>query len=164
MVRHIPLGIYTLPQETLKESNKAYSEILQKFWRLWLILGGDINLHLNPRLDKLDSLQEQHDSRNYRADISSFLDVNNITDVCRVINPDKMFFSWHQENKRSRLDYIFISEHSLNYVEDSGILPAIQSDHSRITLSLKPGIKPQRAGASGNSTQACCMIKTTSGI
>ena len=56
-----------------------------------------------------------------------------------MINPDKKFFTWHQGNKRSRLDYIFISEHLLNYVEDSGILPAIQSDHSRITLSLKTG-------------------------
>ena len=72
------------------------------------ILGGDFNLYLKPRLDKMDSLQEQHDSRNYRADITSFLGVSNIFDVWRVINPDKKFFTWRKGNKRSRLDYIHI--------------------------------------------------------
>ena len=118
---------------------RNFTEILETMTNDHYILGGDFNLYLNPRFDKLDSLQEQHDNRNYRADISSFLDVNNIVDVWRVINPDKKIFTWHQGNKRSRLDYIFLSEHLLNYVEDSGILPAIQSDHSRITLSLKTG-------------------------
>ena len=52
------------------------------------ISGGDFNVYLNPRLDKLDSSQDQNDSRNYRADLLSYLDVKNIVDVWRVINPD----------------------------------------------------------------------------
>ena len=135
-------NIYAPTRNFQREQQRVFrnfTEILEIMTNDHYILGGDFNLYLNPRLDKLDSLQEQHDSRNYRADISSFLDVNNIADVRRVINPDKKFFMRHQENKRSRLDFIFISEHLLNYVEDSGILLAIQSDHSRITLSLKTG-------------------------
>ena len=135
-------NIYAPTRNFEREQQRVFRnfiEILEIMTNDHYILGGDFNLYLNHRLDKLDSLQEQHDSRNYRAYISSFLDVNNIADVWRVINPDKKFFTWHQGNKRSRLDYIFISEHLSNYVEDSGILPAIQSDHSRITLSLKTG-------------------------
>ena len=129
MVRHIPLGIYTLPQEREQQRVfKNFAKILEIMTNDHYILGGDFNIYLNPRLDNMDSLQEQHDSRNYRADISSFLHVNNIADVRRVINPDKKFNTWHQGNTRSRLDYMFISEHLLKYVEDSGILPAIKSD------------------------------------
>ena len=36
------------------------------------ILGGDLNLYMNPRLDKLDNMLEHHDKRNYREDIISF--------------------------------------------------------------------------------------------
>ena len=124
------------------------------------IFGGDFNLYLNPRLDKLDSSQDQNDSRNYRADLLSYLDVNNVVDVWRVINPDKKFFTWHQGNRRSRLDYMFISEHLLNYVDDSDVLPSIQSDQSRILLSLKTGMKLKKAGASGSLIQAYYMQAT----
>ena len=101
---------------------KTFIEILETMTTDHYILGGDFNLYLNPRFDKPDS--SQNDSRNYRADLLSYLD-NNIVDVWRVINPDKKFLTCHQRNRRSRLDYIFISEHLLNYVEDSDKLPSI---------------------------------------
>ena len=140
--RYIIGNIYAPTRNFEREQQnvfKTFTEILETMTTDHYILGGDFNLYLNPRLDKLDSSQDQNDSRNYRADLLSYLDVNNIVDVWRVINPDKKFFTWHQGKRRSRLDYIFISEHLLNYVDDSDILPSIQSDHSRILLSLKNG-------------------------
>ena len=62
-----------------------------------------------------------------------------MVDVWRVLNPNKCFFTWHSGDKRSRLDYIFISEHLLNFVNFSDIKPGIFSDHSLIRLSLKSG-------------------------
>ena len=50
--------------------------------------------------------------------------------VWRAINPDMTFFTWHRDNKRSRLDYIFTSEHLLNCVDECNILPGIHTDHS----------------------------------
>ena len=67
------------------------------------IIGGDFNLYMNPRLDKLDNISEHHDNRNYREDIISYLEVNNLVDAWRTANPDMKFFSWHRGNKRSRL-------------------------------------------------------------
>ena len=71
------------------------------------IIGGDFNLYMNPRLDKLDNMPEHHDNRNYREDIISYLEVNNLVDAWRTANPDMKFFTWHRGNKRTRLYYFF---------------------------------------------------------
>ena len=103
------------------------------------VLAGDLNLYLNPRLDKSDQINEAHDNRNYRSDIQSFMEVNNIVDIWRTINPDKNFFTWHRGNKRSRLDYILTSEHLMNFIDQCSILPGIHSDHSLLKMSLTIG-------------------------
>ena len=53
------------------------------------ILGGDLNLYMNQRLDKVDNSPDYNDNRNFRADVCSFVETNNIIDVWRTINPDK---------------------------------------------------------------------------
>ena len=103
------------------------------------ILGGDFNLYMDPRLDKLDNRPEHHDNRNYREDIISYLEVNNLVDAWRTVNPDRKFFTWHRGNKRSRLDYFFCSDHLLNFIENVNILPGVLSDHSLLKLTLKSG-------------------------
>ena len=103
------------------------------------ILGGDFNLYMDPRLDKLDNMPENHDNRNYREDIISYLEVNNLVDAWRTVNPDRKFFTWHRGNKRSRLDYLFCSDHLLNFIENVNILPGVLSDHSLLKLALKSG-------------------------
>ena len=91
------------------------------------VIGGDFNLYMNPRLNKLDNMPEHHDNRNYREDIISYLEVNNLVDA------------WWTANKRSRLDYLFCSDHLLNFIENVSILPGVQSDHSLLKLTLKSG-------------------------
>ena len=109
-----------------------------------IVLGGDYNLYMNQRLDKLDTMPGNHDNKNYREDITSFLDINNLADVWRTLNPDERFFTWHRGNKRTRLDYIFCSDHLLNFIEDTSILPGIQSEHILLKLSLISGTKQNR--------------------
>ena len=103
------------------------------------VLAGDFNLYLNPRLDKLDQIDEAQDNIYYRSDIQSFMEVNNIVDIWRTINPDKNFFIWHRGNKRSRLDYILTPQHLMNFIEECSILPGIHSDHSLLKMSLTVG-------------------------
>ena len=55
------------------------------------ILGGDFNLYMDPRLDKLDNMPEHRDNRSYREDIISYLEVNNLVDAWRTVNPDIKF-------------------------------------------------------------------------
>ena len=100
------------------------------------ILGGDWNLYLSLLLDKLDSMPETNDNSNYRENLKSFLEINNLVDVWRVINPHEKFFTWHRGDKRSRLDYFFISEHLLNRLVDTKIHPGIHTDHSLLELNL----------------------------
>ena len=73
---------------------------------------------------------ENSDNGNFRLDLTSYLDVNNLVDVWRIAHPDTKFFTC------ARLDYIFISEHLLNCVDATDIRPGILSDHSLIKLSL----------------------------
>ena len=101
-----------------------------------LILGGDWNLYLSVLLDKLHSMSDGNDNATYRINLKSFLEVHNLVDVWRTINPYEKVFTWHRGHKRSRLDYFFISEHLLNKLETVKILPGIHSDHSLIHLSL----------------------------
>ena len=117
---------------------------LELMQNIHTILGGDLNLYMNPRLDKLDNSPDYNDNRNFRADVCSFVETNNIVDVWRTINPDKRCFTWHRGDKRSRLDYLLTSEHLLNFIDDVDILPGIQSDHSLLKLSLKTGNKHEK--------------------
>ena len=114
-----------------------------------IVLGGDYNLYMNPRLNELDTMPEHNDNQNYLEDITSFLEINNLVDVCRTLHPDEQFFTWHRGNKRTRLDYIFCSDHLLNFIEDSSILPGIHSDHSLLKLSLISGNKQNRGKGFG---------------
>ncbi len=46
-----------------------------------LILGGDLNLYLNPRVDKLDPLFDTNDNLNYRNETLSFSESENLVDI-----------------------------------------------------------------------------------
>ena len=105
---------------------------------------GDWNLYLSLLLDKLDSMPVQNDNPQYRDEIKSFLEVNNFVDVWRIMNPYERVFTWHRGDKRSRLDYFFISEHLLNRLKDVKIHPGIHSDHSLLELKLDPINEEQR--------------------
>ena len=113
-----------------------FMEVLQDNLMEHVIFGGDFNIYLNPRLDKLDTMPDSHDNANYRKDIMSTLEPYNLVDVWRTLNPDQRIFTWHRANKRSRLVYLFMSEHLLNIVHQVDIAPGIHSDHSLLSLSL----------------------------
>ena len=60
---------------------KKFITDLEKMTNEHTVLAGDFNLYLNPRLDKLDQINEAQDNRNYRSDIQSFMEVNSIVDI-----------------------------------------------------------------------------------
>ena len=108
------------------------------------ILGGDWNLYMSLLLDKLDTMPDTNDNTDYRENLKSFLEVNDFIDVWRTMHPYERTFTWHRGEKRSRLDYIFISEHLLNRLKGVRILPGIQSDHSLLELNLDPSQNKER--------------------
>ena len=70
---------------------REFTNYLEQMQNVHIVLGGDYNLYMIPRLDKLDTMPEHHDNQNYREDITSFLDINNLVDVWRTLNPDERF-------------------------------------------------------------------------
>ena len=121
---------------------REFTNYLDQIQNEHVVLGGDYNLYMNPRLDKLDTMPEHNDNQNYREDITSFLEINNLA-VWRTLHTDEKCFTWHPGNKRTRLGCI-CSDHLLNFIEDSSILPGIESDHSLLQLSLIFGNKRNR--------------------
>lgn len=115
---------------------KQFINTLQTFNQENVIIGGDFNLYLSQKLDKMDTTSLSNDNPNYRKEIESYLDSENMFDIWRVLNPDKRMFTWHRGDKKSRLDYFFISDHLTNILKDTSILPGIHSDHSLLKLSL----------------------------
>ncbi len=98
------------------------------------IKGGEFNLYLNPRLDKLDTMPDSHDNPVYWENILSFLQTENFTDIWRTLNPYVHIFT--SLFTRSRLDYFFTSDHLLNTIKNVEILLGFDSDHSLICISF----------------------------
>ncbi len=73
---------------------RLLQESLQQFRLENIIIGGDFNLYLDPRLDKLDTMPDSHDNPEYRQDILLFLDTENLIDILRVQNPYACVFTW----------------------------------------------------------------------
>ena len=135
-------NVYVPTRNFEKEQRDVFARFIKHIDELeneHVIVGGDYNLYLKPKLDKLDDMGDHGENMSFRIDVESFLETNNMSDVWRTLHPDKRVFTWHRGNKRARLDYFFIAEHLLNCVDKADILPGIQSDHSlsRVCFSTR---------------------------
>lgn len=122
---------------------KSFAEIIYDTLTENIITSGDWNLYMT-KLDKLDSMPDSNDNPKYRRDLQSFLNTNDMIDPWRTLNPTKKMFTWHRGDKRSRLDYIFCSQHLLNVLKEVSILPGIQSDHSLLYININGGQENKR--------------------
>ena len=123
---------------------KSFTDIIYDSVTEHIITAGDWNLYMT-KLDKLDVMPDTNDNNTYRQNLNSFLETNNMIDAWRTLNPTTKMFTWHRGNKRSRLDYIFCSEHLLNNIAEVSILPGIHSDHSLLYLNINSN-KTQNRG------------------
>jgi hypothetical protein len=112
-----------------------------------LIWGGDMNLCIDPMLDKYGGKTEQ--TSDFAKHVISLLEENNLIDIWRITNPDKRRYTWRQNTSKgiiqSRLDYWFIAANIIYDLKTCDILNSIYSDHNPISLELfqthktKPG-------------------------
>ena len=113
-----------------------------------IILGGDLNTHLDPKLDKQHSSNDKKfDKTEFANSIINFCNDFSLVDCWRILHLEQMRYTWRQPNpiRQSRLDYWLISSSLLNRINISDIQPSYKSDHSLITLEMKPD-KPTRRG------------------
>ena len=101
-----------------------------------LLVGGDFNFYLDPKLDKLDNMSNRQDNPVYRNEIKALLDSMNLNDAWRTLFPSSRRYTWHSRGKSSRLDYWFNAEHLLNDLQEYKILPGLHSDHSILKISF----------------------------
>ena len=73
----------------------------------------------------------------------------NLIDIWRLRNPDKRQFTWRKRNSivQRRIDFWLISDDLQDDVKKAEIIPAVKTDHSGISLSVK-SLKDQPFGPS----------------
>lgn len=107
-----------------------------------ILLGGDFNVIMNPRLDRKGGHHES--TLKYRQIINTINAIKfqfELMDVWRQKNAEIKRFTWrkkHPQSVFSRLDYWFISEKLFDSVEKVDILSSFRSDHSGIFIHIKP--------------------------
>ena len=146
---YIFINVYAPTQDKEKEQLNMLNVIQENLADLEdknIILGGDLNIIINPMLDKKGGSINQNFSIKYRTLLTSFIEHFELSDIWRQQNENKTQFTWHCKKKKiySRLDYFFISEHLSNLVKKSDIIPCVLSDHNIIILSLKQANENKR--------------------
>ena len=71
--------------------------------------------------------------------LKTFLDEYNLSDLWRILYPDRNGFTWHRASSRkycSRLDYVFVSETLTQLVKDMTVNPEFRSDHAIVEVLL----------------------------
>lgn len=111
-----------------------------------IIVGGDLNICMDPLLDKTSSssTQPQYETSPYRSRVLAFCENLCLSDIWRRLNPLGKAFSFRRGQYASRLDYWLASDHMICPDTSSSIVPCSLSDHASITLKL--GSKTQKNG------------------
>ncbi len=133
------LNCYAPPQQYKNDQInfvKMTKNLLNKFDHENIIIAGDFNFYINPKLDKIESMTNKHDNNIYHLEIETMLECFSLNDVQRTLNPTLRRYTWHARGKSSRLDYFFIREHLLNEINYCKINVGLHSDHSIICLEL----------------------------
>ncbi|XP_057211320.1 uncharacterized protein LOC130567328 [Triplophysa rosa] len=110
--------------------------VLEKHAEGILLLGGDFNVPLNPYLDRTSTKRNKHHSL-LRPVVKEFMTSFHLVDVWRRRYPTENKYSYKQKNVESRLDYIFVPEESMQYIEMCEISPYKScSDHYPIVFDI----------------------------
>lgn len=75
-----------------------------------LVIVGDLNVCLDPLLDRYNHVSAEVRNAGFQRELLAFLDSFSLCDVGRMRNRNRKMFTWLRGTKASRLDYIFISE------------------------------------------------------
>lgn len=101
-----------------------------------LILGGDFNCWINPKLDR-SSVRHNTPSKSAQV-IKSFMEEFNVSDPWRFFNPsgkEYSFFS-HVHHTFTRIDFFLIDNRLISLVESCSYSAIVISDHAPISLKV----------------------------
>ena len=115
-----------------------------------IVMGGDFNLVLDPKIDRLDSLYNHHGSATI---LKEYMENVNLQDIWRLRNPDSKRFTWFRDGivcnriSASRIDMLLISGSFCDRVTSCEISPSIRTDHSLVTVGINLDMYTRGPGA-----------------
>ena len=107
---------------------------LEQFSQECCIFGGDLNLAINSDIDRCGS---SINNEKAAAWLQDHIAGRNYIDIWRVLHPDKSGFTFRKTRPKkmfSRLNYFFVSEEFLQYVDHVKVNPGYKTDHSMVEL------------------------------
>ena len=110
---------------------------LENFSQYSFILAGDYNICLS-ELDKQGGRPFNVTHRLSRNTLNENMEIFNLVDVWRSLNPDTKKFTWRQRNNNiaCRLDFFLISLDLANIIQSTKISNGYKTDHSFISLAI----------------------------
>lgn len=104
-----------------------------------IILGGDFNVALNPKLERLGGRIDPNESKKFRVELKAMLISLDLEDIFRNNFPEDKIFTWHNKTKgiSTRLDYWFISDKLLNRINKCEVNPGLFTDHDLVQFLLQ---------------------------
>jgi hypothetical protein len=104
-----------------------------------VILAGDFNTCLNPKIDKSGGREEKQSE--YAINLINFMEDVGLVDIWRVRNPDLSRYTRRQRTRKgfvhSRLDFFLVPSYLEYQITATEINPSIYSDHSIVEIRLK---------------------------
>lgn len=137
----ILLNVYA-PTKDKPHDQKTFLDNIKTILRPYIdrkmVIAGDHNVCLNPKMDKKGGKGEKESE--YARELIQFMEENDLVDIWRVRHPDKKQYTRRQNCKagivHSRLDSFLVSAHMAQDIEHTDIKPSIFSDHSLIQISI----------------------------
>ena len=77
------------------------------------------------------------------------MEIGDLTDIWRQRNPESRQFVWGRKNPITImycLDFFLISNPLIHLVDQAGIKPGINTDHSMITLEISANLSKKGSG------------------
>ena len=99
------------------------------------VIGGDFNVVR----EKEDRNSNTVYHKRCKNSIDAFMEANNYTDIWRVMNPGKKFFTHMTHGEKlswSRIDYFLVSQSVGLTCDQADIVPSINTDHSLVSINL----------------------------
>uniref|UniRef100_A0A8C5LPC0 Reverse transcriptase domain-containing protein n=1 Tax=Leptobrachium leishanense TaxID=445787 RepID=A0A8C5LPC0_9ANUR len=102
-----------------------------------LIICGDLNLCIDPKMDRSASTNTQAGSQ--FSQIHSLLRLHHLHDMWRLLHPTERDYTFRSgvHNSYSRIDYFLLPSHLLSRVTTCDILPFTRSDHAPLLLDIR---------------------------
>ena len=134
---YFPCASKPRKQELMWDNFRKFISEIDNYDDKSLFLGGDFNVLMNIHLDR-DGGNPRYDERVLQK-IECFMDDFDLVDIWRARNPHTRQYTWRQTNPliQSRLDLWLVSNKLQDMIVDTGISPAISTDHSLVFIKIK---------------------------